>query len=221
MSAWDLFVFDFDGTICDSAGIKTEAFSKLYLHEGPEIAARVYEHHLANMGVSRFDKIRYAEEVLLGRECTEEVMAEIADKFGSIVRAEMAEVAFIDGVVPFLDEWHDATVMTVASATPTAELRGIVEMRNLGGYFAAVEGSPRAKSEIVAGFLEMFGARPDRTMFFGDQNSDLRAAADNRTCFIGVRQVGEERLFPPSIPVVQSFSEANEALAVAAPMASA
>lgn len=219
MSDWDLFVFDFDGTICDSAGIKTEAFAKLYLHEGEEIAARVYEHHLANMGVSRFDKIRHAEEVLLGRECTEEVMAEMADRFGSIVRAEMAEAAFIDGVVPFLDEWLDRTVVTVASATPTAELRGIVEMRNLGGYFAAVEGSPRAKSEIVAGFLDQFGARPERTVFFGDQNSDLRAALDNRTCFIGVRQAGDERLFPESIPVVKSFAEVTEALAVATPVA--
>ena len=36
---WDLFVFDFDGTICDSANIKTEAYAVLYLDEGEEIVA--------------------------------------------------------------------------------------------------------------------------------------------------------------------------------------
>ncbi len=36
----ELIVFDFDGTLCDSAGVKTDAFYDLYLEDhGPAFAA--------------------------------------------------------------------------------------------------------------------------------------------------------------------------------------
>ena len=64
-----LIVFDFDGTLCDSADVKTDAFYDLYLeNHGPAFAASVKQHHLANVGVSRYDKIRYVETEMLGNQ---------------------------------------------------------------------------------------------------------------------------------------------------------
>ncbi len=68
-----LIVFDFDGTLCDSADVKTDAFYALYLDDhGPAVAQAVKDHHLANVGVSRYDKIRHVETEMLGNDPSEE-----------------------------------------------------------------------------------------------------------------------------------------------------
>ena len=70
--ALELIVFDFDGTLCDSAEVKTQAFYDLYFDShGPAIARAVKEHHLANVGVSRYDKIRWAEGEFFGGDPTD------------------------------------------------------------------------------------------------------------------------------------------------------
>ena len=48
--------FDFDGVIADSVNVKTEAFEKIYLPYGKEIAEKVINHHRENGGMSRFEK---------------------------------------------------------------------------------------------------------------------------------------------------------------------
>ena len=58
-------VFDFDGVLPESVKAKGDAFYALYQAEGSNIQQQVLDYHLANGGVSRFDKIRYYEETLL------------------------------------------------------------------------------------------------------------------------------------------------------------
>ena len=41
-------VFDFDGVLVDSVNIKTEAFARLFDHEGPEVLEKVVAYHLEN-----------------------------------------------------------------------------------------------------------------------------------------------------------------------------
>ena len=60
-----ILVFDFDGVLADSVNIKANAFAELYSPYGSEIVERVVTHHLANGGMSRFDKFNYYHNVYL------------------------------------------------------------------------------------------------------------------------------------------------------------
>ena len=51
-------IFDFDGIILESIDVKTEAFKKLYQPFGSSISNKVVENHLANGGISRYEKIK-------------------------------------------------------------------------------------------------------------------------------------------------------------------
>ena len=51
-------IFDFDGVIAESVQIKSDAFASLYEQYGDNIVKKVIEHHEANGGMSRFEKIR-------------------------------------------------------------------------------------------------------------------------------------------------------------------
>lgn len=43
-----VLIYDFDGVICDSVGLKTDAFVELYWNESERIQNLVREYHLAN-----------------------------------------------------------------------------------------------------------------------------------------------------------------------------
>lgn len=182
-----LIVFDFDGTICDSAGIKDEAYRMLYLEEeGEEFADAVQAYHLANAGVSRFDKIAHIERTMLGRPCPPERLAEVAARFGAIVEDQVVAAPMIAGAGPFLEQHAGEAVFTVASATPTDELRRIVRRRGIEGHFAAVDGSPDSKAAIIRRHLGQFDVDAADALMVGDQMSDYRAAVEAGVGFIGV-----------------------------------
>ena len=56
---YKLIFFDFDGVIKDSNRIKTQAFQELFKEFGNKISSKVVNHHIQNMGISRYDKITY------------------------------------------------------------------------------------------------------------------------------------------------------------------
>ena len=173
----ELIVFDFDGTLCDSAGVKTNAFYDLYLEDcGPVFAASVKKHHLANVGVSRYDKIRYVETEMLGNDPSDDEVERIAARYAKLVEDAVVDAPLFDGVSGFLSAVPTGVRCVVASATPTAELRRIVERKHLSAYFMAIEGSPRSKAEIVADWISAFAVDPGSVVVVGDQPSDADAA---------------------------------------------
>ncbi len=210
----DLIVFDFDGTICESADVKTEAFYQLYLDEqGPEFAAAARDYHLEYAGVSRYDKIRYYEEEMLGRACTAARMTEVADRFGSIVRDRVIAAPLVPGVAEFFANHGGEVPMLVASATPTEELRQIIAARGMVGWFDEVQGSPALKGEIVRQFLSSRNVAPERAVMVGDQHSDLEAATMGGVAFVAYRGDGDERLFDTSVRVITHFADLVGAIA--------
>jgi phosphoglycolate phosphatase-like HAD superfamily hydrolase len=215
--AVDLIVFDFDGTICESANVKTDAFYELYLDEqGPDFAAAVRRYHLEFAGVSRYEKIRYIEETMLERRCTSERMDEIADLFGDLVRGQVVASPLVPGVADFFAAHKGQVPMLVASATPTDELRSIIAARDIQEWFDEVEGSPALKGDIIASFLARRRVSRDRAMMVGDQFSDLDAAQASGVLFVRYRSVDEERLFDESVRVVNNFADLPAAIVATA-----
>jgi len=209
----DLIVFDFDGTICESADVKTDAFYQLYLDEqGEEFATAVRDYHILHAGVSRYDKIKYYEEELLGRPCTDERMAEVAGRFGDIVRDRVIAAPLAPGVAGFFDMHAGEVPMLVASATPTEELREIIAARGITHWFDQVEGSPRLKGDIVAGYVTEHAAAPERAVMVGDQVSDIEAARHAGVRFVAYRPAGEDRLFDETVTVVTDFRALPDAI---------
>ena len=145
---WDLVVFDFDGTLCDSVHVKTEAFHRLYMDDhGPYFADRVLAHHLANQGVSRYDKIRHVEREFLGKPGDDRSVEIVAERFSRLVEDAVVAAPLLEGVDDYLKT--TAATLAIVSATPTVELQRIVARKGIDQYFVAIEGTPRSKSDIV------------------------------------------------------------------------
>ena len=126
----DLIVFDFDGTLCDSADVKTEAFYDLYLDDhGSAFATAVVGYHLANVGVSRYDKIRFIESEMLDNDVDDASVDQVAERYSSLVEQAVVDAPLFDGVSEFLAAPPAGVRFALASATPTKELRRIVQRK--------------------------------------------------------------------------------------------
>ena len=208
----DLIVFDFDGTLCDSAGVKTEAFGLLYRDEGFEIAQAVLDYHAKHQGVSRYDKIRWAEEALLGRTVDSAAVDRRAALFSEIVFDKVIAAPMMPGAEEFLDARSAELPLAVASATPTEELRRIVEAKGLSQHFRFVGGSPTSKGHLVRAAMDLVGAVAKRTVMVGDQPSDVAAAAEAGCSFIGFAADDRAGILDDIPLVIDSFDLLPEAL---------
>ena len=54
---FDYLLFDFDGVIKESNLIKGEVFKKIFKDFGPEVTSKIFNHHISNGGISRYEKI--------------------------------------------------------------------------------------------------------------------------------------------------------------------
>ncbi|MHC1699614.1 MAG: HAD family hydrolase [Humidesulfovibrio sp.] len=186
MSAYQAFIFDFDGVLADSVEVKTRAFEALYLAHGPEVAAAVVRYHREHGGMPRREKFRRFETELLGRAADEAELDRLCAAFSRLVLDGVVEAAEIPGALAFLRRWQGRVPLFVNSATPDAELAVILERRGLDGYFQAAYGSDRPKAGNLATILAQGGFAPEKTLFFGDALSDHAAARHCGTGFLGI-----------------------------------
>ena len=177
-------LFDFDGVICESLNEKTNAFYNLYLPFGEEIAQKVVKHHIDNMGVSRFDKIKYCHRTFLNIELEQQEVQDLASKFSSLVLQNVINAPLVPGLIFFLEKYNSFFDYRIVTATPNEEIIKVVNEKKLNNYFSSLHGSPESKGEWIK-YLVRNGLISSKDCFFiGDAISDYNAAAENDVKFI-------------------------------------
>lgn len=191
------FFWDFDGVIADSFNVKTDAFHEMYLPYGEEIAEKVRQHHLANGGVSRFEKFKLYQTEYLGEQSPvpQETIDRLSQQFSDLVMTKVVNAPYITGVVDTLKKYSELIDNYIISGTPMSEMREIIDRRGLTNYFKGVYGSPDTKSVWTERLMKEYGYKSDEVIFIGDALSDYKAAKANNTYFILRRHEDNEVLF--------------------------
>jgi HAD superfamily hydrolase (TIGR01549 family) len=203
---YDAIVFDFDGVLVESVDVKTQAFGALYAEYGDRIVEQVKAYHLLHGGVSRFDKFRYYQEVLLGKDLTQEEETRLGDLFSQYVEDAVVGAVYVSGAYEFLEANYQSIPLFVASGTPDQELKRIVSRRNMAHYFVSVHGSPAKKGDIIQDILSKYSFDPDRVLMVGDAIADYEGAIAAGVKFVGrVLQYPETYPFPVGTVVRQDL----------------
>jgi phosphoglycolate phosphatase-like HAD superfamily hydrolase len=204
---WDAILFDFDGVLCDSNGLKGEAFEALYADEGPEAQAAIRAFHDANGGMPRREKLRRFEREFLGRAVDERRVDALVDRFAAAVEQAVVRCSPIPGAAEFVAAHAGRLPMFVISATPHAEMVRIVTARGMADGFVEVYGSPPGKAETAASIIARYGFRPERVAFVGDAVQDYDAATALGLAFVGVRDREGGHPFPKGTVVIEDLRE--------------
>jgi phosphoglycolate phosphatase-like HAD superfamily hydrolase len=188
-------IFDFDGVICESVHIKTEAFYEMYLPYGEDIAQKVKAHHLANGGMSRFDKFAYYEKTLLGQDLSPERKEVLSTTFSTLVKEKVITAPFVPGALEFLQKSAKNYRCFIVSATPMDEMIEIAKAKGIDQFFEEICGSPKDKIKWGRYLVETYSLHPKETLFIGDAKNDYIAAKENGFHFLW-RQVDEATGIP-------------------------
>jgi phosphoglycolate phosphatase-like HAD superfamily hydrolase len=206
--AWQAFFFDFDGVLADSVEVKTKAFARLFEPFGPEVQARVVEHHRRHSGVTRVDKFRHYYREFLHQPLLDEELAELCRRFARLVVDEVVAAPEIPGAEAFLRLFVEKLPLFVVSAAPEGEVQEIVHRRGWIEYFREVRGAPRTKRENLEILVRTHSLNPGQCWFFGDAESDYRAAQACGVHFLGILPGPEAPLLQvvPDITWVKDFT---------------
>ena len=177
-------IFDFDGVIAESVQIKTDAFARLYEDFGSEIVNKVVKHHVANGGMSRFEKIRLYHKSYLNKAITNKENEELANQFSVLVVEKVIDSPYVPGVFKYIQKCYEKYNLFISTGTPTNEMKQILIGRGIAEYFMEIHGSPEKKSVHISKIMSKYNYHPDELIFYGDSNSDINAAHNHNLPFI-------------------------------------
>jgi phosphoglycolate phosphatase-like HAD superfamily hydrolase len=208
MKFYKCIIYDFDGVICDSVNLKTEAFVSMYKPYGQEIVEKIKSYHLMHGGISRYEKFRYYSEVILNKKISDEELLRLGEIFSQIVLKKIVNAPINPGVIEFLERNLSNSKQFICSGTPQEEMKYIIKEKKLCKYFENIFGSPTSKTNIISNILFEYNLKSSEILFFGDAMTDYLAA--NETCidFVGIENV--DTSFPPGTTTIKSFNELIE-----------
>lgn len=217
MHAWQAIFFDFDGVIVESLDVKIEAFRQLYAPYGPTIVEKAVDHYVHRTGVPRLYRFKHCHKHLLGQDLTDDEAQALSDRFGRMVEDLVVACDGVPGAREFLEAFSGRIPCIVVSATPDAELKRILQRRDLARLFADAYGSPPAKPEVLSRILAERGWPASETVMVGDGLADYRAATANGIGFIGRTHASWENPFPEGTETIDDLSTLADCLSAERP----
>lgn len=199
-------IFDFDGVIVESMGIKENAFVSLFKNY-PEHLEKIVTLHRAHGGLSRFEKFKIIYNDILRLPYNEKIEKELGNKFAEYVYEEVVRCPYVTGAKEFLEKYHKELSFFIVSGTPQEEMRNITRARGLDKYFIEVFGSPEKKGALCLKILRSRRLSHDAVMMVGDSIDDYEGASEAQIKFIG-RITGENTFAGLDIRgTIHDFSE--------------
>ena len=186
--------FDFDGVLAESLDIKADAFYKLYLSYGQEIAAKVKKHHLQNGGISRYEKFVLYHNIYLKKKLSDDELQSISEQFSKLVCEAVINADEVMGSKEYLEKNYKKYRMFVITGTPTKEAKYICKKRKISKYFVDIFGSPQSKDYWCKYIFDKYQIINKETIFIGDAMSDYEAAKGENIKFI-LREHNTNRKF--------------------------
>lgn len=180
-------IFDFDGVICESVDVKTQAFRKLF-EIYPGHLKKILAYHTVNGGISRYKKFRYIYRHILKRKLSLEESLRLGQKFSEYALTAVIQSSYVPGAYEFIKKYYKKFLLFIVSGTPQDEMIFIVRKRGLVKYFKGIYGSPSPKAILIKKILKENRLKKSEVIFVGDSIND-HAGADKA----GIRFIGRVR----------------------------
>ena len=190
LKRYKTWIFDCDGVILDSNGVKTEAFREAVLKYGNAASKKFVEYHRLSGGISRFKKFDHFFRSILGLRRYSGPVKDAIERYGSLVRKKLVGCNKTAGLRRFLEKLPRDAVKIVISGGAQDELRYVLKKRNLDRHFDAIYGSPATKADILARNLKK-NKIPFPAVFIGDTLYDYICAKRYGIDFIFMSQYSE------------------------------
>ncbi len=181
---FDLLVFDWDGTLLDSAGAIVAAIQAacrdLELPEPSDERAR----HVIGLGLG--EALRHAVP-----ELPEQRYPQMVDRYRHHYLSRDHELRLFDGAAELVAELAGAGfTLAVATGKSRVGLDRALKASGLGAYFQASRCADECFSkphpQMLEELMQEFAVAPERTLMIGDTTHDLQMARNAGVASLGV-----------------------------------
>ena len=171
---FDLLVFDWDGTLMDSAAHIAAALQAAFRDLDLPVPSNAAARHVIGLGLQ--DAMMYLNPGLQRSR-----YEEVADRYRIHFLAGDQGVELFPEVAAGIPALHqDGYLLAVATGKSRRGLDRSLLATGLSAYFhssrCADEGFPKPHPEMLQVLMEMLGAAPERTLMIGDTTHDLQMA---------------------------------------------
>ena len=168
-----LLVFDWDGTIIDSASTIAECIRLAAGDLGLDVPTREQASHVIGLGLQ--DALRYAAPQLRPEQMPEFV-ARYRHHF--LMREDAMEL--FEGIRQLIDGLSKVRTLAIATGKSRRGLDRALEATGLKPYFkssrCADETNPKPHPAMLLELMDEFDTRPASTLMIGDTSHDLEMA---------------------------------------------
>ena len=181
---YDLLVFDWDGTLINSAGTIAECIQHACRDAEVPIPPIERARHVIGMGL--YAALEYATPGLSPEE-----YRRVIENYGRHYIARDANLPLFEGTAPML-EALDARGHTLAIATgkSSAGLARALQNTGLATWFRASrcadQCTPKPAPDMLLELMDEFEASPERTLMIGDTTHDLGMAKNAGVAAVGI-----------------------------------
>jgi len=190
LEKYRVIVFDCDGVLLDSNNFKTGLFEEVLKAKGfPDREIEAFSRYQrTNFGISRYRLFQAVIDGQFGMRRAPSLNS-LLEEFGRRCRERYAIQPETPDLRPALERAAaDSRALYVVSGSDEIELREVLQKRQLDGYFAAVFGSPKSKSDNLWRVREHRvangGVSSEPMVFIGDALADLQAATEASIDFV-------------------------------------
>jgi phosphoglycolate phosphatase-like HAD superfamily hydrolase len=179
-------LWDFDGVILDSMKIRDKGFEIIFKKFEKSKVDQLLEYHRINGGLSRYVKIKYFYNEILGKEISDEKVLEYASNFSKVMREKLIDPNnLIQESVTFIKNNYKKYNFHIVSGSDQKELRFLCKELQVDCYFISIYGSPTPKNDLVSNVIQQFDYNKNNTCLIGDSINDFEAADKNKIKFYG------------------------------------
>lgn len=196
--------WDFDGVIKESLDVKTDAFESLFSNYGSYVAQKVRNHHLQNIGISRYKKIPiYLSWV---NEPDSSVNVEkFCNTFSDIVVENVVKSPWVAGFFEYINSNHGKKLNFLVTSTPQEEINLILKKLDIFSFFEEVYGAEISKDKSIKICIDRKKLNQKECLMIGDTEVDLNAAKKNNISFLLRKTHLNKNLQLESLPQFLNF----------------
>ncbi|MBY5949932.1 HAD hydrolase-like protein [Algoriphagus marincola] len=199
--------WDFDGVILDSMNVRDWGFREIFKDFRKSQIEEIIQYHRINGGLSRYVKIRYFYEKILGQAITEEKVLEYANKFSELMKMELIKKEnLIQDTISFIEVNYHNYNFHIVSGSDQNELRYLCSELGLSKYFVSIHGSPTPKFNLVETLMRSYKYEERESILIGDSLNDFEAAKMNKISFYGYNNLD---LMSVGNGYIESFEHLN------------
>jgi len=211
---FELLIFDWDGTLMDSAGVIVDSIQRACQDLGLEVPSERASRQIIGLGLAQ------ALQTLLP-DLPADHYPQLVEAYRRHYLGRDQDIPLFEGVEAGIRDLHRRGYqLAVATGKSRLGLSRALESSGLGSWFSATRTADQTHSKphpaMVLELVEELGADPRRTLVIGDTSHDLQMAASASVASLGVTygaHQAEDLLPHAPLALLDSFSEVHAWLA--------